>query len=59
MSPGASPSLRVSQPRVSPSGMKQMSWLSGFFAMKKPRAAASSRMRGFSVSPRGKKARAS
>ena len=38
---------------VSPEGMKQMSWLSGFSATESPRLAASSRIAGLGVSPTG------
>src|SRR6478609_5162770 len=38
---------------VSPDGMKQMSWLSGFAATASPRRAASSRICGLGVSPIG------
>lgn len=42
-------------PRVSPSGMKQMSWLSGFCATVRPRSAASARTTAFDgVVPSGK-----
>ena len=57
MSPGCSPSRAVSQARVSPSGIKQMSWESGLVAMKNPRSLASARISGLVVSPSGKKAR--
>ena len=40
---------------VLPSGMKQMSVESGLFAMVMPRAFASARICGFSVSPMGNK----
>ena len=48
-----SSSLSESQPPVSPSLMKQMSWLSGFAATASPRAAASSRTCALGVSPSG------
>ena len=55
MSPWATPTLSASHPRVSPSGMKQMSWLSGFCATVSPRAAASARTIAFDgVRPSGK-----
>ena len=43
MGPGARSMRSASQPRVSPSGMKQMSWESGFAATDRPRSAASAR----------------
>ena len=55
MSPVAVPTFSASQPRVSPSGMKQMSWLSGFCATVRPRSAASARTSAFDgVAPSGK-----
>ena len=39
------PSFSRSQPAVSPSEMKQMSWLSGLFATDRPRRSASSDLR--------------
>ena len=57
--PGPLPQPAVSHARVSPSGMKQMSWLSGLRATAKPRRAASSRTCGLVESPSGKNDRAS
>ena len=54
MTPGFISMRSASQPRVSPSGMKQMSWLSGLFATVNPRSAASARTWAFEgVSARG------
>ena len=41
--PGRAPSRRVRKPAVSPSAMKQMSWLSGLSATARPRRSASAR----------------
>ena len=49
-----SPSFSRSQPALSPSETKQMSWESGLSATSSPRAAASARTCGFAVSPSGK-----
>ncbi len=55
ISPGSAPTRSASQPRVSPSGMKQMSWLSGFCATWIPRAWASARTSALEgVDPSGK-----
>ena len=60
MAPSSAPTLSASQPRVSPSGMKQMSWLSGFAATDRPRASASARTSAFEgVAPSGNQACAS
>ena len=48
-----SPSFSRSQPALSPSATKQMSWESGFSATSSPRRAASSRITDFGVSPSG------
>jgi len=54
ISPARLPSRRSRKPAVSPSGMKQMSWLSGFDATEKPRSAASARTSAFEgVAPSG------
>ncbi len=55
--PGRIPILAPRNARVSPDGMKQMSWLSGLFATASPRAAASSRICSLGVSPTGNIAR--
>ena len=47
------PSFSRSQPEVSPSEMKQMSWLSGFWATCRPRRSASARTSDFGESPSG------
>ena len=60
MSPRSAPTRSASQPRVSPSGMKQMSWLSGLCATVSPRASASARTSAFDgVSPSGNRVCAS
>ena len=43
MSPVVMSIFSASQPAVSPSGMKQMSWLSGLLATESPRRSASAR----------------
>ena len=55
MSPSALPRREARKPWVSPSAMKQMSWLSGFLATASPRRSASARISSLvvSVSPSG------
>ena len=57
--PGRLPSFRARKPRVSPSGMKQMSCESGLAATAKPRSAAISRTRSLVMEPSGNIAAAS
>ena len=54
--PGAGPRCLARKPVVSPSAMKQTSWLSGLSATARPRCAASTRTFALGVSPSGKMA---
>src|SRR5699024_9461347 len=52
MAPGLGPIFSVSQPALSPSETKQMSWLSGFCATCRPRRSASARTCSLGVTQR-------